>query len=238
MVTLQTKNFEQHFEQHFDSQRLKDGKEYHQLGLVQNVLVEGDIVTALVEGNRVYRVKIDLKRKVFSCTCPCDFNCKHEAAVFYHLKSHQAETPNAVFEALKSKSPAELIEIIKKMASLNPEGMTLINPDNTNIEKMIKQLWIKHERDLGSFYLKFETILRTIRNKENRQELLLRLLWRLIDLSDHSWNDNEELDDCLGEVLGLLNKELRKMDRIEAAKIKKDIRLSLANFDYLLDYLD
>jgi len=55
---------------------------------VKNLLRDKSFVTANVEGNNTYRVTINLKTKEMNCTCPCDFNCKHIAAVLYSLKAN------------------------------------------------------------------------------------------------------------------------------------------------------
>jgi len=226
------------FEQHFDSQRLKDGKEYFKMGLVRNVTVDESTASASVKGNSPYRVKLDIQKKVFTCTCPCDFNCKHEAALFYYLRENNVDNSSPILSILNTKSKKELIELVKKMAVSNPQILTMLNPDNQNVEKQIKQLWLRYEDDLEPFYLKFDNIMNIIRLKENRKDLLLPLFRRLIDLSDHGWNNDQELDPCFEEVLTLLNKELKKMDKLEARKLKKEIKAIVAYQDYLLDYID
>lgn len=226
------------FEHHFDSQRLKDGKEYFKMGLVRNVMINDSLISAIVRGNSAYRVKLDLKKQFFSCTCPCDFNCKHEAALFYYLRDNNVDNSSQILSILNTKSKKELIEIIQKLATSNPQVLTMLNPNNQNVEKQIKQLWLRYESDLESFYLKFDNLLKTIKLKENRKELLLQLFRRLIDLSDHGWNNEQELDDCSAEVLTLLNRELKNMDKLEARKLKKEIKTIVAYQDYLLDYID
>src|SRR3989338_7926280 len=140
------------FEQHFDSQRLKDGKEYFKMGLVRNVTVDESTASAIVKGNSSYRVKLDIQKQIFTCSCPCDFNCKHEAALFYYLRENNVDNSSSILNILNTKSKKELIELIKKIVVSSPQVLTMINPDNQNVDKQIKQLWLKYESDLESFY--------------------------------------------------------------------------------------
>lgn len=61
------------------------GLDYHKKRRVRDLLINENTVTATVLGNKNYRVRINLKNDSMKCTC--DFNCKHEAAVLYALRS-------------------------------------------------------------------------------------------------------------------------------------------------------
>ena len=48
-------------------------------------------LTATVMGMSEYTVKIARDFSSMSCTCPCDFNCKHEAALLKYCEEHEKE---------------------------------------------------------------------------------------------------------------------------------------------------
>lgn len=48
-------------------------------------------LTAIVMGTSEYTVKIARDFSSMSCTCPCDFNCKHEAALLKYCEEHEKE---------------------------------------------------------------------------------------------------------------------------------------------------
>ena len=70
----------------FSNQIKERGKEYYDAGNVESVYKNNNMYIAKVYGasNQLYDVQIiitDEKNADYSCSCPCDFPCKHEYAV-------------------------------------------------------------------------------------------------------------------------------------------------------------
>lgn len=74
----------------FDDLTQSRGQAYFKQGLVKNLLVSGREVDAEVLGSEDYHVHLsfDGNKKLIkgSCTCPCQFPCKHQVAVLYQLE--------------------------------------------------------------------------------------------------------------------------------------------------------
>ena len=72
-------------EELFGGQILSRGEEYLEDGLVESVeLFDKNTILGVVVGNERYKVTISLDSEgdiICDCTCPCEFNCKHSAAV-------------------------------------------------------------------------------------------------------------------------------------------------------------
>jgi len=226
------------FEKYFDSNRLERGKAYFEEGNIKGVIIQDKIVKAIVIGNNYYRVKLDLSKNKFRCSCPDSVNCKHMVALFYYLRSNKLGDINKILKDLKKKEKKELIEIIKALLIYDQNLTILITKNNLDINKLIKKLWIKYRDELPSFYDRFDYIVENISFQKNKLDSLVNLIYRLIDLCDHGWNDEGKIDFCFEEVFELLNEEFKKIDKNKKMKIKKDIKYRLQNYDYLLDFLE
>ena len=85
------RNLPKNITESFEPTILERGKEYFDDERVDNVEISTNFVSAKVKGNKKYHVWIsfdkELKPLRMSCTCPYfkNNNCKHLAALFYHL---------------------------------------------------------------------------------------------------------------------------------------------------------
>ena len=99
------------FEKQVESKIIARGFDYYQGGAVSEVeMTDADTYTAIVEGSDDYEVEVELSGDDIissSCECPYDWGnyCKHEVAVFYHLKDNKSQL-TASFDG----SPMEKIE--------------------------------------------------------------------------------------------------------------------------------
>ena len=72
----------------FDEIILRRGYEYYKNGHVSNVYEVPEGYNGIVIGSNRYLVNINIVKDnyLLSCDCPCEYNCKHMAAVLYYLK--------------------------------------------------------------------------------------------------------------------------------------------------------
>jgi hypothetical protein len=77
----------------YDSTTQSRGRNYFKEGLVQQVFINAGEVDAEVLGSENYHVHLsfDANHKLIkgSCTCPCQFPCKHQVAVLYQLDERE-----------------------------------------------------------------------------------------------------------------------------------------------------
>ena len=69
----------------FDSVIYLRGEEYFEEGLVTSIEPLNTVtITGTVRGNRSYTVSVSIDddgNLISDCSCPCDFDCKHAAAL-------------------------------------------------------------------------------------------------------------------------------------------------------------
>ena len=88
------------FKNDFNTRILSRGYEYYEDGLVEDVLLKGNIVTAKVLGTETYDVSIEIDNGIFidgDCTCPYASDgsyCKHMAALLYYLDNENLDENN------------------------------------------------------------------------------------------------------------------------------------------------
>ncbi len=116
---------------HFRYTIAERGQNYFERGFVKNVtILSNNNVVAIVKGNRNYSVNIKIENNKLetSCTCECDFPCKHAAAVLYYLLNN--------YNTLYSEKSPMLLKLIRAM-----NGILIINEENTPLfENALKQL--------------------------------------------------------------------------------------------------
>jgi len=221
------------FEKLFDGQYLERGGEYYKEGAVKNILKDGNTITANVRGNELYHISIDLKAEEMECTCPCDFNCKHMAAVLYSLRANKADETDKLFVPLKNKSKQELEEIIKKMVMENPEHAIFINSDKTNLEKEIRQIWLTE--DEYAFQMKARRLLEMVSKIEKPLELQLKLFRKLFDIYDHN-GALEPIEPTMFKLLKEIREELKKSEnKAQKSKTVREIKKLVKEYDWFLD---
>ena len=88
------------FKDDFNTRILSRGYEYYEDGLVEDVLLKGNIVTAKVLGTETYDVSVEIDNGIFidgDCTCPYASEgnyCKHMAALLYYLENENLDENN------------------------------------------------------------------------------------------------------------------------------------------------
>ena len=88
------------FKDDFNTRILSRGYEYYEDGLVKDVLLKGNIVTAKVLGTDAYDVSVEIDNGIFidgDCTCPYASDgsyCKHMAALLYYLDNENLDENN------------------------------------------------------------------------------------------------------------------------------------------------
>ena len=88
------------FKDDFNTRILSRGYEYYEDGLVEDVLLKGNIVTAKVLGTETYDVSVEIDNGIFidgDCTCPYASDgsyCKHMAALLYYLDNENLDENN------------------------------------------------------------------------------------------------------------------------------------------------
>ena len=169
------------------------GLDYHKRRRVRDLLIDKDTVTATVLGNRNYRVRINLKSNSMKCTCPCDFNCKHEAAVLYALRSNKnVEKVDDILKELNKKTKKSLIELIHKMISTEPKFKSIVSDNPKNILKQIEQLDLEDYGGIDSLIEEVDIIHESITEKGNNLDLLISLfkefflIWQVFGYKDRS----------------------------------------------------
>lgn len=96
-------------EKSFDKQIKERGMAYYKEGKIKKVLKFNEQIYAKING---YITCLDNKN-MSSCTCPCDFYCKHLYALFlYHKKGDMSVIPD-LYDILVKKTKDELLDIIK-----------------------------------------------------------------------------------------------------------------------------
>ena len=121
-------------------------------------LIDDKTLIGTVIGNNKYKVTISIDSErgiICDCTCPCDFSCKHAAALllkwFDEKKSYKRENSNSVSsksfekeetinEILQKKNKEELIELITNFLSKEPKLKSLITIRKNEIYKKVKNL--------------------------------------------------------------------------------------------------
>lgn len=104
------------------------GLNYFENGKVKLCLKNNNIYYAKIEGNETYKVKIQFLfgEIIMSCTCPCDFHCKHEYAALLSIITH-----NYKKITLKRKIPRKIQSLkttINKIPAEELKQYILKNP--------------------------------------------------------------------------------------------------------------
>lgn len=210
------------FEKEFDSTIWQRGKEYYREGLIGNVIKSGDMIKAESYGNSTYHLKINMKTKDMTCSCPCDFNCKHLAALIIWLKNNKLNDFSEQIKKLNSMSKTELVNALRNILEKQPEiNIYLQTIDENAIKDLIKKLWFPKSDESISLYNKIGFIKENILKKPTFN-LIIIFIRKLIDMFDHDPESNELMDQ-IGEFLYEINKiRLTKEQKEEIRKLIKD----------------
>jgi uncharacterized Zn finger protein/DNA-binding transcriptional MerR regulator len=146
----------------FDGEIFSRGEEYFEEGLVESVeLLDNNTLIGVIVGNEKYKVTISLDSQgdiICDCSCPCDFNCKHSAALLlkwlseknnfskkvkFDNKKEVLEKEEPIQSILSKKSKEELMELVKEMINQNPELKSLIILRKNEIIQKIRRLFTR-----------------------------------------------------------------------------------------------
>jgi hypothetical protein len=143
----------------FDSVIFLRGEEYYDEGCVSLIEpLDSQTIKGIVQGTRKYDVSISIDDDgeiACECSCPCDFNCKHAAAVLlkwlsikkkYKNRLQQVKPPlkESIDQLLAKKSKEELIELTKTMIAKHPEFISLVKIERKEIVSTIKRLFSQY----------------------------------------------------------------------------------------------
>lgn len=210
-------------EKEFANNIWQRGREYYREGLVGNIIKSGDAIKAESYGNSTYRLKINLKTKHMDCSCPCDFHCKHLAALIIWLKNNRMADFSRRVDALKSKTKEELVAILSNILKKQPElSIYLQTLDDKAIVDLIKKAWFPRHGDGISLFNKLDFIKESIL-KKRKFNLIILFLKKLIDMYDH------DPDGLMGYIDNFLD-ELSKKKLTK--KQKTEIRVMLKDYPF------
>ncbi len=212
------------------------GYDYYKDGRVKNLIIDED--TATVIGNRNYKVRIDLKKGSFRCTCPCDFNCKHAVAVLYALKnSQEIETVDNIKTKLNEKSKLELIKILQKVLVSEPRFKALISEDVKDIKKQIKSLGVDYDEDVDTLIDEVDQLYELIMEKDNRLNTLVDLFKQCFFI----WEDFggvEPLEDSMFAILEAISKDAKKLPKNKRLSLLQNLVDLTREYDFFWDSID
>lgn len=219
----------------FDSQIWQRGKEYYLEGHVSDVVLENDIINAKCSGNSLYKLTFDLKISTITCTCPYIGNyCKHKAALIIWLKNNKVISKDDFKKSLLKKSKKELIEIIMNIKKEFPDTLNLYKNTNLSEEntiKLIKELWIRSQREYNSFIAKKKFIEEILFKKKNLK-LFSLYLRKLTDIRDHF--DPQQIED---EIIFPFLYEYDEKYTFTKAEIKK-LEKEFSGYEYYFEDLE
>lgn len=152
-------------EELFDGHIFSRGEEYFEDGLVESIeLLDNNTIIGVVIGNERYKVTISLDSEgdiICDCTCPCEFNCKHSAALllkwlsekegfkekkkFMKTTDHEDKfSKEPIEKIIVDKSKEELVTIITEMINRNPELKSLIVLRKNEIVQKIRTIFSRY----------------------------------------------------------------------------------------------
>jgi uncharacterized Zn finger protein len=213
------------FEDKFSGEIWQRGREYYREGLVGNVSKLGTLIKAESYGNSTYRLTLDLKSGDMKCTCPCDFHCKHLAALIMWLKNNKITEVS--FDKLNSMNKQELINALAAILKKHPEMVKYTQKlDDNTIKDLIKKLWFPRNDDSISLFKMLDFIKESILKKP-KFELIELFVRKMIDMYEHE-PDSNELTDYIDEFL----------QDIEKIRLKKEQKIKIREIvgEYFEDY--
>jgi len=183
----------------------KRGENYYQDGHVQQVNRFDDLVTATVEGSRLYDVTINFDRRSpdARCTCPYDGggDCKHVVAVLLDIAAGApADNSDSIKQVLADTAASELREFLADALATHPElreqFLATFGDDHKSVEEyrsQIEQLFEQHA-DPGIYdaidFSKFFEMAETYRDRERylAAATVYRAIFEEVDAKYH-WVD-------------------------------------------------
>lgn len=222
----------------FGSEILERGYDYYKEGRIKNLIVDGKKVKAVVIGNRNYRITIDLAKNNFKCTCPCDFNCKHAAAVLYELRENaEVETVDNLKTKLNKKSKEELAAILQKILVSEPRFKKLLGNKPEDISKTIKSLDLDYDEDIDKFVDDVNNLYDSIMKQKDKLNNLVALFKKCFKIWDEL-GGVEPLEDSMFEILETVSKEAKKLSKNKRQSLIQGLVDLTRGFDFFWDSID
>lgn len=222
----------------FGPEILERGRTYYKEGRVKNLIVDGKTIAAVVAGNRNYRVRMDLTKRDFKCTCPCDFNCKHMAAVLYVLRENkEVETINNLKNQLNKKSKKELVGVLQKILVSEPRFKTLISNNTKDIKNLIKSLNMDYEEDVDTLIDDVDQLYELIMEKDKKLDTFVTLFKQCFSI----WEDFggvEPLEDSMFTILETISKEAKKLPKEKRQALLQELVNLTREYDFFWDSID
>ncbi|MBU3912512.1 MAG: SWIM zinc finger family protein [Nanoarchaeota archaeon] len=152
-------------EELFDGNIFSKGEEYFEEGLVESIeLLDNTTIMGVVVGNERYKVTISLESEgdiICDCTCPCEFNCKHSAALLLKWISEKEEfsgkkkpdgatdkedkfSREPIEKIISDKDKEELVTLVAEMIRRNPELKSLIVLRKNEIVQKIRIIFSRY----------------------------------------------------------------------------------------------
>lgn len=159
------------------------GEEYCEEGYVIAIeALDSSTLSGIVEGGQNYKVTISIDAEgdiSCECSCPCDFNCKHAAALllkWLSIKGKRAKElkeishkKGSIKEVLDKKSKEELAGLIIEFLSRHPELKSLVKIERKEIIGKIKALFSNFVEwnEVHDLIAQLETILEGIKRDKS-----------------------------------------------------------------------
>lgn len=162
---------------------LTRGEDYYDHGCVRSLdVIDKMHIIGVVSGTAIYKTSITIKDNgiICDCSCPCDFSCKHAAALLFAWFSEKTKQPKTTLkQVLEKKSKKELIKILEKSVYMHPDIKMIISLEMDKILPQIKNLFSRFGewKDVQNLIEQLENILENIQNnkKEWNKELFNNL---------------------------------------------------------------
>ena len=222
----------------FGSEILKRGYDYYKQGRVKNIIIDGKKVKATVIGSRNYRVTICTANNDFKCTCPYEFNCKHEAAVLYSLRENKNfDTVSDLRNQLNKKSKEDLIAVLQRVLVSEPGFKKFLSSDQQSIHKEINSLYIDYEEDIDKFVDEVDELYELIIKQENQLNNLVALFKKCFKIWDEL-GGVDPLEDSMFTILETISKESKRIPKSERQALIQDLVDLIGEFDFFLDSIN
>ena len=169
------------WQDYFDAKVLEKGLDYYDHGNVKEFVVDGDIVTSIVEGKTgTYEVKINLNHlKAMECSCGRVF-CKHAAATLFEYYATQRE--GEIEQLVDSLDEMEVRSLLKQILTNHPmiyekifsdlEVVNLIDDDNEDYEDLEQYIRsLDNLINLGFSEQVFDECVKLLNNIDQDEEL-------------------------------------------------------------------
>lgn len=222
----------------FGSEIIERGYDYHKQGRVKNLIIDGKKAKAVVIGNRDYRVTIDLSNEDFKCTCPCDFNCKHAAAVIYELRENaNIETTTDIKNELAKKSRDELIAILQRILVSDTKFKKFLSNKPEDIKKVINSIDVDDYEDMDKLVNDVEDVYDLVMQKGERLNSLVLLFKKCFKI----WDDLggvEPLEDSMFDMLESISKESKKLPKNKRQSLIQELVDLTRDSDFFWDSID